>query len=84
METEFCFGVSQKRKRSSVLECLGNGNGILFRSFLETKTDFRFLVFFVCTYSRTKVEVETRSLSKGSQYIIISLCSSFENIMFCE
>jgi hypothetical protein len=76
METEFHFGVSWKRKWNSVSECLGNGNGISFQSVLETKMDFRCLMFFVRTYSLTTVEVETRSLSKRSCYIIISPCFS--------
>jgi hypothetical protein len=53
---------------------------------------FCFLVFFVRMYSRTMIEVktrslserscvkmETRSLSKRSRYIIISLCCSLKN-----
>ncbi len=36
-------------------------------------------VFFVRTYSRATVGVETRSLSKRSHYIIISLCCSLKN-----
>jgi hypothetical protein len=37
--------------------------------------------FFMRTYSHTTVEVETRSLSKRSHYIIISLCCSLKNII---
>jgi hypothetical protein len=36
--------VIQKRKRVSVLNCLRNGNGILFWSVLEMETGFRFRV----------------------------------------
>ncbi len=66
-----------------------SGNRIPFRSVSETKFCFGMTrkrisiswYFCVCTYSRTMVEVETKSLSKTSCYIIISLCCSLKNIM---
>jgi hypothetical protein len=71
-----------------VYRVMKSGNGIPFWIVSETKFCFGVTrkgisvswCFVMHTYSRTMVEVETRSLSKRSHYIIISLCCSLKNI----